>query len=672
MAKNNVSIKVPALALNISGEYSRYKKPTGLENLILTAIGTPALNSDTWGEFLQRLAIPETMAPLFQQVVDNLYQNGVIDTSVFDTQYYIDKIKFTETGRNLFEQGRIKQDPKEFHETVYYLPYAKYSDPNYRFSIETSNSDGFDHARFENIDYDSDALNSFIKANKAHMKADKEDEILSIVVDSDVEILPVSKSLKLLFDEASGDFSFEADLDPNFIKGYFSADEILQACADLKKMPSGITAKSLSEIPENWNSYKFQLPNEFTFAGKLKVFNPSACEVKNAYAVDSLNYSFVDILTSTVGRGYYFIKKAVSVAGLDGESEICLLVSRPLSAEEIATILESVITKQNLSELKVLLELLDFAGISKDKTYSAKRIKEHLACSEDIQASIAALKKSKADWSSKLGNIVEEAYCDSGLECEEIISLLKDNNLKAGCEKLISKFSSEDKSINMNLADNLFQICTNKGVVIISLGIREEMIAHILNGEQGAFKSSEFTALNTLAQSLARLRKNFGATSPTEYNLESFDESLTDSVNKDYALANKSMNTIKQMIADSAKFQVITNYLNLFQNLTEIYNEEIPLERLNGFQFGFAIRRRTEILLRSAMNTSDQLADLVTSAAKQKLITDEEESVLTKIRSYGNKCAHTKSVPPIDAKEKQHWVKVIENLEKKLMKGGKK
>ena len=116
MARHNVEIKVPVLSLDVSGEYSRFKKPTGLEHLILTAIGTDSLNEDTWAEFFKRLAIPERMTPLFRKVIDELHDNNVIDTNRFDTDDGIKNIGFTDTGRDLFEQGRIKQEPKTFHE----------------------------------------------------------------------------------------------------------------------------------------------------------------------------------------------------------------------------------------------------------------------------------------------------------------------------------------------------------------------------------------------------------------------------------------------------------------------------------------------------------------------------------------------------------------------------
>lgn len=166
MSENRINIKVPVLCLKVSGEYSRFKKPAGLENLVLTAIGTPALSSDTWGEFLGRLAIPERMGPLFEQVVRELYSNGVIDSDDFDLDHRIDSLEFTDTGRDLFEMGRIKQDPKEYSEEIYFAPYTKYSDPKYYFNLEFDSPEGFDQSRFGDITFDLDNVKWFLAENK--------------------------------------------------------------------------------------------------------------------------------------------------------------------------------------------------------------------------------------------------------------------------------------------------------------------------------------------------------------------------------------------------------------------------------------------------------------------------------------------------------------------------
>ena len=143
-----VPIKVPVISLEVSGEFSRYKKPSGLENLILTAIGTPKLNNETWRRFFNRLEIPESMTPLFRSVFDDLYDNDVIDSYEFDLDNDIRDTEFTDTGRDLFEQGRVKQEPTTFSENIFFMPYSNYFDEAYTFSPKTSSSDGFDEVYF--------------------------------------------------------------------------------------------------------------------------------------------------------------------------------------------------------------------------------------------------------------------------------------------------------------------------------------------------------------------------------------------------------------------------------------------------------------------------------------------------------------------------------------------
>ena len=664
MRMHNITIKVPVFSLNICGEYSRFKKPSGLENLILTAIGTEALKKDTWREFFNRLAIPERMAPLFNKIIENLYDNNVLDSDDFDFDYTISDIGFTETGRDLFEQGRIKQEPKIFRETVFFTPYVKYSDPEYTFSISTTNPDTFRSKLFEKISYDPDKLRQFIVDNKSKVGADREDEILSVNLDSEPELLCTDISVNLLFDEVSGDFSFESDIDPNFIKGYFDAKDLLSKASNIFSQSPEVIPTRNSDIPDDWDSYRYQLPNDFRFVGKVRLFNPSECDSPKANPVNNMGYAFADIMSSESGRGYLFTSKNVGLSGLDGEYECTLLISRPLSPEEIYGLIQKLVEQSDIADperFKVLLPLVESATSSE---YTKTLIQNHLEKTKDSIISVKYLQEHrKSVWYPKLGELVEEAIVARRMPIEEAISLLRMTNIKIGCEA-ICKYYGKDEKNNLTLADNLLPVCLNKGVLTAALGIREIIARNILDGANGGFKSQELMAMDRTAETLTELKRIFGVESPAKINLSVFDSSQADEALKDYSAAAKGLNVLTPLMAGTQACDEIDEYMELFQNLTEVYCKDLPLDKLNGWMFGVGIRRKMENLLKTCVNAKD-LKDMIDKACPEYIDKDTKQ-LFHDARDYGNKCAHDMTTPPVDNNTKKKWIGAINDFEKDL------
>lgn len=671
MSENRINIKVPVLCLKVSGEYSRFKKPAGLENLVLTAIGTPALSSDTWGEFLGRLAIPERMGPLFEQVVRELYSNGVIDSDDFDLDHRIDSLEFTDTGRDLFEMGRIKQDPKEYAEEIYFAPYTKYSDPKYYFDLELASPEGFDQSRFGDITFDLDNVKWFLAENKKQMKADKDDEILSIRLDDEPQVLCRNKHIDLQFDETSGDFAFDTDLDPNFIKGYFTADDFLGKNEELSALPKGMSSPEYTVIPEEWESYRYQLPKDFSFKGKLRAFNPKNCKVEDATPMDSLRYSFVDVLGPELGRGYIFIRKKATVLGLKGESEFGMLVSRPLSKSEISEILSHVISTFDSASYEELNSILSLKEISSEESYESKWIVNHLEKTGDLIASLNSLNKDKKKWMQKETALLEEVFCRRNLNTEETVKIISGLGMKLPCTKLGPHLATGDNQKDLEILDRLLTISNSKGILVAGMNLKNALVSAVLSTDYGDFVSTELIALNALSKSFGRLRAIFAIKSATEYDLSKVEESELDSISAEYNSANKSLSVVSPLLAGADNLSELQRYMDLIQNLAEIYSKDVPLERLNGYQFGVGVRRKMESLLRSKLHGTDKLDDLIERAAKNKVITDIENETFHKIRKFGNGCAHTEDFPALDAKQKKAWVDAVNNLEKRLKKGCK-
>ena len=103
-------------------------------------------------------------------------------------------------------------------------------------------------------------------------------------------------------------------------------------------------------------------------------------------------------------------------------------------------------------------------------------------------------------------------------------------------------------------------------------------------------------------------------------------------------------------------------YMELFQNLTEEYCKDLPLDKLNGWMFGVGIRRKMENLLKTCVNAKD-LKDMIDKACPEYIDKDTQQ-LFHDARDYGNKCAHDMTTPPVDNNTKKKWIGAINDFEK--------
>lgn len=660
MSKHTAEIKVPVLSMEIRGEYSRFKKPAGLENLILTAIGTTALKRETWGDFFNRLSIPHRMAPLFKKMVENLYDNDVVDGYDFDLDYSIECLEFTDTGRDMFEQGRIKQDPKIFSDMVYFLPFAKYSDPGYCFNVKTVDDSGFHADRFSDILYDKAALKRYLIANKSHLGAEKDDDILSIEVNPDTDLLCASNKVDLLFDEASGDLSFETSIDTNFIKSYFHGEDLITEDSEMFRYPQGVVPKRTSNFPDDWDSFLYCLPNEYKRVSTLSVFDGSRCTMDGMTELDDFGYDFVNIVDCKVGRGYLFIMKQVAVQGLKGNVECPMLVSRKLSESEIKTVFDRVVEKFDISDHATVSALLPLASVSTDEDFAINLVRSHLKAVRDVKSSIPLLQKNKGVRVQKIPELVEEALSTRSETLDQIVTIVKGCNLKLNCDKLSRRDDVRSGNL-LSHADKLLEICRSPSVLSATMGLGETIARFILDGNHSEFDSKELIAMDVASRNLGLLKNKLGINSICEFNLECFDDSERENVHKGYDSLVKSLKTVQPLMSGADGRKEIEKYSDLIQKLMEVCCTEIPLEKLTGYQFGAGIRRELETNLKKKVKPADLIV-MINDAKELGLIDEDEQKIFHEIRNYGNKCLHTADVEPIPNKEKNAWVKAVQRL----------
>jgi len=675
MARHTASIKLPVLLLDVSGEYSRFKKPTGLENLILTAIGTRGLSEDTWEKFLSRLSIPETMVPLFENIIKDLDENGVIRNDYFDFSFKnaIMCTSFTDTGRDLFVKGRIKQDPKTFSTSVYYHPSARLSENRFQFTLQTSTMEGFEPDRFSSICADEDSLMQFIIKKKNVIGAGAEDEILSIDQSLNPEMFCIKSDIVLTFDEVSGDFSFDTNLDSNFIKKYYTIQDILPQKKELF-VTKGMELEVSDSIPADWESYRFHLPIDFSFKGKLKIFDQNTPAIGGAYAIPNLGYSFVDLISSSSGRGYIFVDKDVHILGMDGSIGCHLLVSRSLTEEEIITIVKKLVSSVDTKDLNALIELLASSEGILDNSNKLSLIRRHLESSDDVVSSIVDLKRSRAISASELSALLESIIVESDKDLVKAVDTFRATGLNPICESLARKYDAKNPDENLAVADQLLTVSSSPRTVSVILGVNERLPEFIIDGRQGSFVSKQLLAANAASASFEKLKGYFHIESPSQYDLTVFNESELQSMKDAYTTFSKSMDVVKTVL-DSNDLSDLSRYVDLLQNLNEIYGKDAPLESLNGYLFGIGIRRRMEGNLRSILKNSDNLATLIKIALDEQIVTKEEQQVLLEIKDYGNLCAHPKNdsaIPPVNSTTKKNWIRIVNELPKRSKKPMKK
>ncbi|MBR7005943.1 MAG: DUF4145 domain-containing protein [Candidatus Methanomethylophilaceae archaeon] len=661
--KSRVTVKVPVVELSVSGEYSRFKKPTGLENMVLTAIGTPALRSDTWREFFARIGVPERMFPLFENVIEGLCRNEVIRMAGFSPDDRISSAEFTETGRDMFEQGRIKQEPKRFRETVFYTPYARAGDEPFLFAINVSDEGDFERDRFADVVYDEEGLRLFLVKNKKRLGADTEDEILTIALDDEPAVCCVDKEIYLQMDESSGDFYFESSMDPNFVKGHYDSRDLISSIEGLGSNPKNMILTPVQTVPEGWEAVRYDLPKDFSFRGKFIAYDRGLCTAVGATPVDGIGCAFADITSASIGRGYVLMSRMASVFGLKESVEVSELVSRPLSRQEIASVFDRALEAVHLSSYDQMMSFIEKAEVLGDPEYQLRVVRKHLDSVEDPTISLSKLSTTKAKWSKGLPETVEQYMLEMNKGVDTVVSMVVGSSLKLGCESLADKYRTGDVDRNIDVADKLFRISRFPGLVSARMGIGERIADMVLNGFHGGYISKEMQAAGMASANLSKLKGMFGVESLGKYDVSSFKESDTDSMMACYDALVKSMADVKPLVRGTEGDREIEGYIDLFQNFAEIYGKDVPLQRLNGYQFGIGVRRKAETVLRKLLGSNDNLAKLIGDAAEENLISDEEQRILDKIRNYGNTSAHTTNVDPIDSKEKKRWIRLVEDIE---------
>lgn len=666
MAQYDVQIKVPVLSLSISGEYSSFKKPTGLEYMLLTAIGSPALSRLKWKTFLEKMSIPERMMPLIADVFYNLYHSGMIDTGDFDPNSVINFVRFTTTGMDLFKKGRIKQDPKTFSDTIYYLPYKSPDQDNYAFEVKLSEDDGFDQKRFADISIDMEDLMKYLSDHKSHIGAERDDEILMIEQDFPPEVLCSNIGIKLEFDDTTGNLRFSTGNDANFIKAYFSAPDLLSKIPTLDKNPVNIEILQNGDIPTNWDSYMYNLPGEYKIRGRMVIYDPDYCKTNSGYPLKMDEFSFVDVISEKVARGYVCTKKDVGVYGLDGSRTQKMLVSRSISRDELIGLIEDLSDVIDYNDVEKSLEFIINVGPLAGDEFFKTMIRRYLTKTQNLTDALVTIEKTNKKWPTEMDRIIEETICDRDLSLTEVVSILKESKIELDCELLCKRYRVDDSKENLEIAKKLFQICRYPGVVTSALGVKDNLIESIINGERMLSESKVMAAVNMLTISFKELKIRFNVSDPNDFDISEFDFNQSDAIQKSYTSAAQSLTELKPVLSGCDMYKTLTNYMDLFQNLVELFTKPVPLERLNGYQFGIGIRRKLDIMLAAKLGKKHTLNEMINEALEKELITKEEHDLLHRIKNYGNESAHTKNVQALESTEKKKWVDAVSKIESRF------
>lgn len=605
------------------------------------------------------------MYPIFEQAMEKLYLNGMIDDGHFDPDGSIDLVEFTDTGRDMFEKGRVKQDPRRFATDVYYTPYSLKSDQYYQFSVQTTSQDGFDGGRFCGISFDPSDLADFIARNKERIGASDDDEVLSVHLDSEPELLCTDKALRIQFDEVSGDFVFDTTMDPNFVKGFFSAGDILLPGSLLPGRSGSVSCAEPFDAPADWEASRFTLVPEFSFSGSIRVFDPSRCEcrVDDAYPVEGTGYDLVDIVSIDACRGYIFARKAVSVSGLEGSVDAVVLQSRPLDKNEVSRIIGSLISSIDIADAGSVAGLLGTSGDAMPEGSAEELVMSHLEYTSDIAASVEILKRS-AGLRFRLEDVLEKALMNRGFSPDAVAEVFAAVGLKGDFEIICRRFEGDADS-RLHAADALLPVSRMPGAITASLGLRDEICRRIMDGGISGFSSKELRTAGDVSGAFFDLKRLFGVVSLTERGKSDFQESDVDAAIRSFDTLSKGMRSIDRIIDGAPAYKELDSYCDLFLDLVDVYCRELPLDKQVGWKFGIGVRRRLEDILRKAGYSGD-IHTMIDSAYEKGAVDEPMRDILHEMRRYGNSCAHGEPELELDSGRRKEWAGLLDDLERQL------
>lgn len=651
-----VTINVPVRIITTEVEYSDSERPTGLEYIILTAVGTNGLKKVPWEEFYNKLNLYDEMLPLLEKTVENLQDKEVLVSAPYHYRDPISKMSFTDTGIEMFEKGFIKKDPKNVSVPIYHKPFS--INNRFDFKYDPVSGDPDRKERFESLGYGKEDLDDFIVWNKTKIGAKREEEVLRVEVTGDKEIGFEEGQVWIDFDEITGNFTLDSPLDTNLIKGYFEmADFVTDGMFEDNPL---ISPEEYQDFTDMEDGFGFRLISSYNQKKELRAFDPSIYSVQNAIGIQGMGRALVHVYNGKTSEEFIPIIKETSITGLKGSSKCKMLATRNLPPDETSRIIRLIAMGTDISTIEGLDVSMKAVTLLKDRDLMDDRLLAHISTTSNVPATIDAIRKNAKNWGAENDKYMESAL--ARLDIDDCLATANKLNIKVDGITLAEHYLKEGLD-KLDVGDALFQFCKDVTTISTQLSLGDDIAAVIMGEHKGTFRSNVMKWAVQAGSDLEKLMGIFAMDKDGKYSPELIDEDGASSSGMIFGDLELQLNKLGQCCDKSQRFADILDLRKPLNELVGLYMGERPLETLTGWMLGVGARRRVEIILKGKGVHGADLNAIIDRATKMGWIAETERGVIDEIRQAGNVKVHTADKTVISVEEKDRWISVINDLD---------
>lgn len=661
MAMNTI-VRLPAFRTPFTGKSSRTEKPSGIAYILLSIMSSDESRYQTWGDALRPMGIPDDMFGMFAGEVAPMRRNGMVDADVIpDIDDSVSRTRITPMGLEAFQRGVVAVDTTVIAGNVVYCPARgegnKYLVPE---AAPPTKSPDETAGRFQDIVPDTDSMDDLVvsKRDKFGIRTDEDVFDLEFGVP---EMRMYDETLNLDFDGARGCFSVvnSTKLDTRFIKQWYTADQLIPAAWGT--VAGKITVKSWdAEVPEDWTAVEYILPYAFKLNVGTVLVNPDFCDIDGAMGYDGAGA--VVLISSEIGYEYMFVRREMTVGGIDGSVTMNCVVRRTLDKARIAETVEGILGKQKpgtTEEVGRLARLAFMIGSER----ATDLVAEYLTRAINLGVAVRAIGDSfrMETWHSVMPQAIERAMCGrTGKLKQDVESLISINATIDGRE-LAAAMSGRDAKLED--IDLLCKIANSKAAVISTVNAGSMMVASISEGRSGEGRSAPFQKMYNAGKLLAGMKQTMSVRTLSDYSfdLSEIGSEALKQLKTDAGTYTKDISELEKYLNAVNGFDELRQYGRMFADLATAAPSSAKLEYMQGRAFGIELGVRTEAALEE-MGCAGDLKTKIESALEAGLISKDAHSTLESIRLFRNQCAHSMDIPPVDKKTRSAWINAVKSL----------
>ncbi|MDY5872227.1 MAG: hypothetical protein SPJ57_03255 [Candidatus Methanomethylophilaceae archaeon] len=669
-----VDVTLPSVTRHFDASYSEVTKPTGVQYIILTMIGSRSFGNMSWSEVLGSIGVSEDMfQPIFSRELERMRISGMIDyQGRMDLHDRVSVVSFTEVGRQAFEKGVIATSTKEFSGGITYIPAsagAKYvRELTDYYADQIQMEDGF----FDGLVPDEQKIENTIIKEKKAFGVGEDFEVFDIIIGEEARNGCYRQSIDLDLDPVTGRFMVNSrGLDDAFLKRRFDAEQLLSYLS-----PAFFSSQTndlefscwRSELPE-WESLSYHLPSSIDLRkSKLVLVNGTSCR-SNRYASvgDREDFDLISIEGPLSGTEYCLVNIEVSVMGFSGSVRRNLIVGHTVDRDRILKVVGEVMERMDVRTFDDLCRALDMARSIDDQKMSVKLVSDYLGRSKDLVSDIQMLQSRRSEaWYHEMPSMIEEIVVEREMDADTISDILSKTSTKVFGSSIARMISKGDMKTRMRDADRILPFIQNINGFIRDTGLSAGVSEMVRSREARPYVSKPLSSASNFTRNLDSLMAIFGMKSLSDYSfdLEDIGVEHGKEVVSMYSTLNKDMEALRQNFPEVCD-QEVRGYVSFFHEMSD-FCKSVDSKKISDNNRLFALKLCAELEdnLRSYVD-GEHLVDLIREAHESKIISDKDFRDLEEFREFRNKCAHRVKIPSLDKNKRKRWEQVIKGLRPK-------